>query len=206
MPIISSRIASKDDPIYKEGLVMSFFGGFSESTKNTRQSQEDKKAENLFQSEPIEEKTLDLDIYKRNKFLIKDNSQDVWFSIEEQIDKKYFEIPFAILTAWNPMNKHFSKEANIWLNKKLEIQIKSLQYAYEKSVGACDGHSEESFIVYRIPKNKALELGREFEQYSIFYNDSSSLEYVECASENILLQANVLTNEFAHVEKISEKI
>ena len=174
MPIISERIAQADDPIYSSGLTMTLIN----------------------HSTPKEEKEFDLvEVYKRNKFLIKDNTEDIWFSIEEQIDKKYFEIPFAIITAWNPINESFSKDANICFNNKLEEQLRALKYAYKKSIGKCDGHSEESFIVYRISKKDALKLGREFKQYSIFYNDTRNFEYIECESENILLKASITTVE-----------
>jgi len=106
MPIVSCKIAQADDPIYSSGLTMTLIN----------------------RSTPKEEKEFDLiDVYKRNRFLIKDNLEDIWFSIEEQIDKKYFEIPFAIITAWNPMNESFSKDVNIWLNNKLEEQLRALK-------------------------------------------------------------------------------
>jgi hypothetical protein len=170
MPVISVTYAQADDPIYNSGVTMSFIN----------------------HSEPRAEKVFALvDVYRRNKFLIKDNTEDIWFGIEQQIDKKYFEIPFAIVTAWNPMNESYSKEANIWLNNKLEVQIKTQKYAYDYTVGECDGHSEDSFIVYRISKREALKLVQEFRQYSIFYNDTRSLEYIECKTENILLKSNI---------------
>lgn len=170
MPEKSFTIAQADDPIYSSGVTMSFVN----------------------HSRTEEEQEFDLvDVYKRNKFLIKNNTEDIWFSIEEQIDKKYFKTPFAIITAWNPMNESFSKDANIWLNNKLEERLKELKYAYEKSVGECDGHSEESFIIYRISRRDALKLGLEFKQYSIFYNDTCSLEFIECKTENVLLKAKL---------------
>jgi len=173
MPIVSCKIAQADDPIYSSGLTMT---PINRSTSK-------------------EEKEFDMiDVYKRNKFLIKDDSEEILFSIEEQINKKYFEIPFAIITAWNPMNESFSKDANIWLNNKLEEKLRALKYAYDKSIGECDGHSEESFIVYRISKKDALKLGREFKQYSIFYNGTRNLEYIECETDNILLKATIASD------------
>ena len=131
-----------------------------------------------------------ISIYKKNEFLIEDK-EDIWISIENQIDSKYFRIPFAIITAWNPMNNSHSLESNIAMNKQLKEKIESLKYVYKSTVGKCDGHSEDSFIVYRLPKRLALELGREFKQYSIFYNDRCYLEYITCDDESILLQSRV---------------
>ncbi len=116
-----------------------------------------------------------INVYKNNKFLIEDQGKEVWFSIEQIIDKKYFEIPFAIITAWNPINDSRSIEANIFMNNKLKEKIKSLKYVYTPAVGKYNEHSEDSFIIYRLPKRLALELGREFNQYSVFYNDSRYL-------------------------------
>ena len=132
-----------------------------------------------------------VDIYKRNKFLKKENGEDVWFSIENYIDRKYFEIPFAIITAWNPMIEKCSGDDNIAMNSQLEAKIKSLKYAYEHTIGKCDGHSEDSFIIYRINKREAIQLGNDFKQYSIFYNARHSLEYIECENETILLKNDI---------------
>lgn len=135
-----------------------------------------------------------IDVYKRNKFLIKDNEEDVWFSIEDMPNKQYFVIDFAIITAWNPMNEQLTAEENNALNRTLEDELKSLKYVYEPTIGKCDGHSEESFIVYRINKRDALRLGVKYKQYSIFYNGYRSLEYIECATENILLKSRITPN------------
>ena len=111
--------------------------------------------------------------------------------MENIVDKKYFEIPFAIITAWNPNNESRSQEANDFMNNKLKEKIKRLKYAYEPTVGKFDEHSEDSFIVFRISKEDAIALGKEFKQYSIFYNNIENLEYIKCEDNSVLIRTNI---------------
>ncbi|MEA1917892.1 MAG: DUF3293 domain-containing protein [Campylobacterota bacterium] len=131
-----------------------------------------------------------IDIYRRNKFLFKNKSEEIWVGIEELEESLSLDIPFAIITAWNPMNRELSEAENKILNHKLEDDLKALKYEYEGTVGKCDEHKEDSFIVYRISKNDALSLGMKYEQYSIFYNSYHFLEYIECQTKKVLLKSS----------------
>ena len=135
-----------------------------------------------------------VDIYKRNEFLIKDDNQEIWFNIEDSVDTKYFEVPFVIITAWNPMNSNKSIDDNVITNKRLEDKIKSLKYFYEPTVGRCDGHSEDSFIIYHMPIHIALDIGLEFNQYSIFHNGLRHMEYLKCADKSVILKSKKRKN------------
>lgn len=174
MPILPTVL--KDDPIYKSGLTITMLSGDS-----VRSIAKVKKEAN---------ESL-VDIYRKNKFLLHDNGQEVWFGLENTIDKKYFEKPFAIITAWNPMNKQLLAEENSMLNKQLEDELKVLKYDYEFTIGGLDNHVEESFVIYDIDREKALLLGKKYKQYSIFYNDTKKLEYIECANAKILVSEHI---------------
>jgi hypothetical protein len=172
--------ATKDHPIYKSGVEMMLING--ENAKKIIAAKKKAQAE--------KNKAL-VNIYPKNQFLLHDEDNKIWFSLENIVDKKYFEIPFAIITAWNPNNESRAKEANIFMNKKLENHIKALKFYYEPTVGKYGEHGEDSFIIYRINRTDAIKLGQVYEQYSIFYNSSTALEYIECATEDIILQRSI---------------
>ena len=82
---------------------------------------------------------------------------------------------FAIITAFNPKNKPLSEIENISKNIELEKDISV--YKYEKSVGFLDNHKEDSFCIYDISFEKAIELGKKYKQYSIFFNYGKTCGY-----------------------------
>ena len=42
------------------------------------------------------------------------------------------------------------------------MKLKDLNYKYEKCIGKESNHCENSFIIYKIQKDKAINLGLEF--------------------------------------------
>ena len=89
------------------------------------------------------------------------------------------------------MNKIYPNDINKKHNNLLEIKLKDLNYKYEKCIGGEGAHCENSFIIYEIQKDEAINLGLEFKQYSIFYNDKRLLSYIECATRNVILESNL---------------
>lgn len=65
---IHYSIASKDDPIYKSGLMMS-----SDRVRNIAKAK--KEAQEAFNASLV-------DIYPKNHFLLNDGDNEVWFSME----------------------------------------------------------------------------------------------------------------------------
>lgn len=128
---------------------------------------------------------------QKNRFKIYKDAKEISFTLEEQGEAKEFEVPFAIITASNPMNETLDHDENIQLNILLESEINALSFTYCKSVGSYKKHSEESFLIYRITKDEALRLGIRYNQYSIFYNDTKTLSYIECGSEKILVKEEI---------------
>lgn len=133
-----------------------------------------------------------IEIYKQNEFLLRDNSEEIWFSISNQMNKKYFELPFAIITASNPMNENLPDEENKIRNAQLQENLKALGYDYVATVGRLGEHSEESFLIYNITLADALTIATYYEQYSIFYNDTKQLSYAECKKQKVLLSEEIL--------------
>jgi hypothetical protein len=90
-----------------------------------------------------------------------------------------YEKRFAMLTAWNPNNKSANEVANYVTNKKLRQAIVMLGYEPIECVGSVGEHSEDGFVIQDILFDEALQLGRQFGQYSIFYNDCGRWGYYE---------------------------
>jgi len=126
-----------------------------------------------------------IEIYKKNLFLLKDNSHDIWFSLNKPLKRAYCSRSFAILTAWNPNNKPTTDIENLTANKMLEADLS--KYEVLDSIGQYNEHKEDSYLVYDISLEEALTLGVKYNQYSIFYNDTMELSYVECKSQRVLI-------------------
>ncbi len=132
-----------------------------------------------------------IEFYKQNEFLLMDGDKEVWFSINNQVNKKHFKTPFAIITASNPMNEELCDDENKIRNTQLEENLNALGYNHKPTVGRLGEHSEESFIIYNITQADALTIATFYEQYSIFYNDTKQLSYIECKKQIVLLSERV---------------
>jgi hypothetical protein len=130
-----------------------------------------------------------IQIYRKNEFLLPDNNQDLWFSLEQPLKKSYYEKKFAILTAWNPNNRPTSDAENIEANNLLKEELNA--YEVVDSMGRYENHQEASYLVYDIPLEKVLSLGTKYKQYSIFYNDTKQLSYFECSTKEILVRSSI---------------
>lgn len=170
MTILSKKIAKKDDPIYKNATIdMTFFNNNKLKTKN-----------NLIET------------YKKNCFYTTYKNTQISFGINDSIFIDLYHLPFAIITGENPMNVSCSKEINKEYNKQLEEKLHELKYNYEKCIGKEGEHSENSFLIYGIKKDESINLGIEFNQYSIFYNDRIELSYIECSTRNAILKSKII--------------
>ncbi|WP_236619695.1 DUF3293 domain-containing protein [Lebetimonas sp. JS085] len=77
-------------------------------------------------------------------------------------------------------------------NTELEVILKTFGYEYFSSVGELFDHGEYSFIVYDIEKDDALNIAKEFDQYSFFYNSGEYISITECESKEDLLNYNYM--------------
>ena len=124
-----------------------------------------------------------MDIYKMNHFKI----NDIVFSFEDIPEGRLFSKTFAILTAWNPNNEPTNDAINAENNEQLEKELQHMGLSFDRAVGYLDDHKEESYCVFDISFAQAIELGKMFHQYSIFYNDIKSLGYYEVKTSKAIL-------------------
>ena len=126
-----------------------------------------------------------IEIYKENEFLLKSDNQNLWFTLNNPLSVAYYSRKFAILTAWNPNNKPTTDIDNSSANKILKDDLS--KYEVVDSIGKYKDHQEDSYLVYDISIEDALILGVKYNQYSIFYNDTYALSYIECSSNGVLV-------------------
>jgi hypothetical protein len=133
------------------------------------------------------------DYLKYTKFMINSKNGRNWISF--QFIPNDFEIlkrKFTIITAFNPKGLILNEFLNFLKNTELEVRLKNLGYEYFLSIGELFDHSEYSFIVYDIEKDEALNLGKEFDQHSIFYNSGEYISITECESKKDILKYSYL--------------
>jgi len=130
-----------------------------------------------------------IEIYKKNLFLLKVNNQDLWFSLNKPLERAYYNRSFTIITAWNPNNKPITDTENSTANQMLKADLS--KYETSNSIGKYNNHQEDSYLVYNISLEEALALGIKYNQYSVFYNDTGELSYVECGSKRVLVSKNL---------------
>lgn len=127
-------------------------------------------------------------IYDQTHFSITLKSKIIHFTIDTLPFDAPLDKAFVILTAWNPNNQPLSLEENTVRNTQLFALLLERDYAFDIALGYLDEHSEESYCIYGIDFKEAIDLGRMFNQYAIFYRSMESVGYYECASGNAITQ------------------
>ncbi|MEZ9236531.1 DUF3293 domain-containing protein [Shewanella sp. 10N.286.52.A9] len=91
------------------------------------------------------------------------------------------DIPFAIVTAHNPLGSILTPCQNRLLDRQLQTKIEQYKRPYRSLIGAAPdlSHMEKSWAIF-IDKEQALELGREFKQHAIYYVNQGRLSLVAC--------------------------
>lgn len=120
------------------------------------------------------------DIYDNTHFRISHNGEEIDFTIDTLPTYAPFNAPFAILTAWNPNNQPLSLEENTARNEQLFEKLLEYGHPFDEALGYLDEHSEESYCIYGIGFEDAIELAKMFEQYAIFYSSATHVGYYEC--------------------------
>ena len=128
------------------------------------------------------------DIYDQTHFKISRNLVEIDFTIDTLPSYPPLDVPFAILTAWNPNNQSLSLEENNRRNTKLFALLLDNNYRLDEALGYLDEHSEESYCIYEITFEEAIKLGKAFEQYAIFYRSSTHVGFYECATSEAITQ------------------
>lgn len=128
------------------------------------------------------------DIYDQTHFSITHKSKIIDFTIDTLPSDAPLDKVFAILTAWNPNNQPLSLEENTVRNTQLFALLLERDYEFDEALGYLDEHSEESYCIYGIDFEEAIDLGKMFDQYAVFYRSMESVGYYECASGDAITQ------------------
>ncbi|WP_345978229.1 DUF3293 domain-containing protein [Sulfurimonas sp. HSL3-7] len=91
------------------------------------------------------------------------------------------------MTAHNPHNQQLQREENRLLNQKLYSDLYS-DYEILDARGCLEEHCEEGYLVYDITLEDAIDIGRKYSQYSIFYNSGYTLSYISCEEKNVVVE------------------
>ncbi len=113
---------------------------------------------------------------------------DVDFTFDDIPNAPLFSTSFVIITAWNPENTTLSELENIQNNQRLEKVLESMGKDFVPALGYLDKHSEESYCVFKLDLQQALDLGKRFHQFSIFYYGCDFLGYYEVATSQPILE------------------
>jgi hypothetical protein len=130
-------------------------------------------------------------IYDQTHFRISHNSEEVDFTIDTLTSFAPFNEPFAILTAWNPDNQPLSLEENTQRNEQLFETLLERGYKFDEALGYLEEHSEESYCIYGISFQEAIDLAKAFEQYAIFYRGNNAVGYYEVETSHIVTERSL---------------
>lgn len=122
-------------------------------------------------------------IYDQTHFRITHNSEAIDFTIDTLSSTSVLAHPFAILTAWNPNNQPLSLEENTQRNEQLFETLLERGYLFDEALGYLEDHSEESYCIYGVTFEEAIELGSMYDQYAIFYRSATHVGYYECSTK-----------------------
>lgn len=131
------------------------------------------------------------DIYDQTHFSITHNKEIIDFTIDTLHSSSPLDKAFAILTAWNPNNQPLSLKENTGRNTKLFTLLLEGDYMFDVALGYLDEHREESYCIYGIAFEEAIDLGKMFDQYAIFYRSMESVGYYECTSGDAITQRDL---------------
>ena len=90
-------------------------------------------------------------------------------------------MPFAIVTAHNPMDMLLDEFKNCERNEKLREDLLQSDFIHREIIGCSEDHihQELSFVV-KCNLKQAIQMGNKFEQRAIFWVEDNKLEIVDC--------------------------
>ena len=93
--------------------------------------------------------------------------------------------PLYVITGWNPGDQRVSKRVNLEKNNQIENILLREGFRFERGIGKDpdSDYFEESFFIYEISQERAIELGREFEQVARFRVAHGSQMVIGCFEE-----------------------
>lgn len=128
------------------------------------------------------------EIYLRNRYEIELPDNDILsFSLIDFTDNRFFDRPFGIVTASNPLNTTLDDEENRHRNEALYNELNS-RYEILPAKGSLENHEEEGYLLFDITVSELLEIGQKYDQYAIFYNAVDRLMYLECENGKVIAE------------------
>ena len=90
-------------------------------------------------------------------------------------------MPFAIVTAHNPMDICFDELANKERNEILRKDLHQSDLIHREIIGCSEDHTHQelSFVV-KCKLKQAIQIGNKFEQRAIFWVEENKLQIVDC--------------------------
>jgi hypothetical protein len=92
---------------------------------------------------------------------------------------------FAVITAWNPEGQIQSRDTNDRLDQQLTRKLESIASAKVRADGCSPDlkHREPGWAV-GIPREQAVEIGREFGQIAVFWVENDTLFLLPCIDKS----------------------
>tara|TARA_B100001057_G_scaffold454501_1_gene500336 strand:+ start:468 stop:860 length:393 start_codon:yes stop_codon:yes gene_type:complete len=90
-------------------------------------------------------------------------------------------MPFAIVTAHNPMDFRLDELKNSERNERLRKDLHQSDFIYREIIGCSEDHTHQelSFVV-KCNLKQAIQMGNKFEQRAIFWVEGDKLQIVDC--------------------------
>lgn len=130
------------------------------------------------------------EIYSHTKFLIQMQDSSAWFSFQFlPKDKKFFSKSFAIISAQNPYMLNNKSLDNKILHDDFLASLIYSNYEYYETAAELCGHIEDCIIIYNIPKDESINIGKKLNQESIVFFENDEISIINCSNskKNIFL-------------------
>ena len=90
-------------------------------------------------------------------------------------------MPFAIVTAHNPMDIRLDELENKERNERLRKDLHQSDLIHREIIGCSEDHTHQelSFVV-KCKLKQAIQIGNKFEQRAIFWVEENKLQIVDC--------------------------
>ena len=90
-------------------------------------------------------------------------------------------MPFAIVTAHNPMDMRLDEFKNNERNEKLRKDLLQSNLIHREIIGCSEDHTHQEFsFVVKCNLKQAIQMGNKFEQRAIFWVEENKLQIVDC--------------------------
>lgn len=128
-----------------------------------------------------------VDICMKNRFRIDYKLEFYDFDINSVPSIEPFKHGFVIITGWNPDTARHDKVKNDQTNLMLFKDLLDTEYEFDEAYSYLEDHVTESYCVYGMGLEEAIELGKKYHQLAIFYSGPQGLGYFDTSKEEPIL-------------------